>query len=241
MSQNIGQVPAAAPPGRVAHRLTRGVLGDGAAAQDILQDGFVALSSRPSPATPRPRPAASTRRSWLVAAREAGPGLAGSRSLAFATLSCWLIAEALGAYMLSRWIASHGARRPRAEPGGVPRSVIFGHAGLAFTGFAAWVSFLATGSPAIAWLAICLLVPAIGLGISIVTVWTPYPARRAAAGAQSPTAPDGDLPAGTGSGETLARALSDESLTSKLVDDLLADLLAIRPAPRRGEWPPAPP
>jgi len=186
--------------------------------------------------TIRAGPAASSMHSWLLAAREAAPGLAGSRSLAFATLSCWLIAEALGAYMLSRWIASHGARRPRAQPGGVPRSVIFGHAGLAFTGFAAWVSFLATGSPAIAWLAICLLVPAIGLGISIVTVWTPYPARRAAAGAQSPTAPDGDLPAGFGTGETLARALSDEALTSRLVDDLLAGLLAVPPAPRRPKW-----
>jgi hypothetical protein len=186
--------------------------------------------------TIRASPPASGMHGWLLAAREAAPGLAGSRSLALATLICWLIAETLGAYMLSRWIASHGARWPRAQPGGVPRSVIFGHAGMAFAGFAAWVGFLATGSPAIAWLAICLLVPAIGLGISIVTVWTPYPARRAAAGVQPPTAPHGDVPAGIGTGESLAGTLSDEALTSRLVDDLLADLLAVPPSARRPKW-----
>ncbi len=186
--------------------------------------------------TARAGPAASSMHGCLLAARHAAPGVPDSRSLAFATLICWLIAEALGAYMLSRCIASHGARRPRAQPGGVPRSVIFGHAGIAFTGFAAWVGFLATGWPAVAWLAICLLVPAIGLGISIVTVWTPYPARRAAAGVQPPAAPHGDVPAGIGTAETLARALSDEALTSRLVDDLLADLLAVPPAAQRPKW-----
>jgi hypothetical protein len=165
----------------------------------------------------------------LLAAPGAAPGLAGSRALAFATLISWLIAEGLGAYMLSRWLASGGARQHRAQPDGVPRSVIFGHAGLAFTGFTGWVSFLATGSAALAWLAICFLAPAIGLGIAIVTVWTPYPARRAAAGAEPP--------AGIGAGETLAGALSDETLTSRLIDDLLASMLAVpQPAARRPKW-----
>jgi hypothetical protein len=79
--------------------------------------------------------------------------------------------------------------------------VIFGHAGLAFAGFAGWVSYLVTGSPALAWLAVGFLAPAVGLGIFTVTVWTPYPARRGAAGAETPAAsygdgPDGERPGG---------------------------------------------
>jgi hypothetical protein len=175
--------------------------------------------------------------SWLLAARGGAPGPPDGRSLAVATFICWLIAEALGAYMLSRLIAGQGARRQRAQADGAPRSMIFGHAGMAFTGFAAWAGFLVTGWPAAAWLAICFLVPAIGLGISVVTVWTPYPGRRAAAGGRSPAAGRGDLPPGPAADETLARALCDEALTSRLVDDLLAGLLTVpRAAARRPKW-----
>lgn len=185
--------------------------------------------------TARAGPAAGSAHGCLLAARGAAPGLADSRALAAATLISWLVAEGLGAYMLSRWIASGGARQQRAGPDGLPRSVIFGHAGMAFTGFVGWVSFLATGAAALAWLAICFLAPAIGLGISIVTVWTPYPVRRAGAGAEPLAAPAGDGP-GSAS-EKLARALSDEALTSSLIDDMLASMLAVpASAARRPRW-----
>jgi hypothetical protein len=155
--------------------------------------------------------------------------------------------------------------------------VIFGHAGLAFTGFAGWVSYLLTGSPALAWLAVGFLAPAVGLGISTVTVWTPYPARRDAAGAETPAdpccnGPDGQGPGGEEPGkdgagdgpadhrtgaavspaeharsddasaglltdEMLARALSDEALTSRFIDDLLADMrTAPPPLARKQRW-----
>ena len=224
-------------------------------------------------------PAAGSVHGCLLTARGAVPAPAGGRRIAIAALISWLIAEGLGAYMLSRWIAGGGARRPRAEPGGVPRWVIFGHAGLAFIGFVGWLSFLTAGSAALAWLAICFLTPAIGLGISIVTVWTPYPGRRA--GARPPAAPEGDAPskrgpgqegpgqqgpgqeqardgpggqgsdsgappaghahshdgpAGAGPSEMLAHALSDEALTSRLVDDMLASMLAAPASARRPRW-----
>ena len=216
----------------------------------------------------------------LLAATGTALGRADGRGLAVAALVSWLIAESLGAWMLGRWIASGGPRQQRArpdgvpQPDGVPRSVIFGHAGLALAGFACWVSFVVTGSAVPAWLAIGFLTPAIGLGISTVTVWTPYPARSAAAGAQLPAvqrddgpdgrgpgregpgqdsaaarpcdhgtgsdasgspghAPGGDVPGGTTADEMLARALADEALTSKLVDDLLARMLARPPSAAR--------
>ncbi len=143
-------------------------------------------------------PAAGSPHGCPLAGGGAAPGLADGRALAVAALVSWLIAEGLGAYMLGTWIAVGGPRQQRARPDGIPLPVIFGHAGMAFTGFAGWVSFLVTGSPALAWLAIGFLVPAVGLGISTVTVWTPYPARRAV---EPPTGPGGDGPASQGPGE----------------------------------------
>ncbi len=186
----------------------------------------------------------------LLAGRGAAPGLADGRALAFATLVSWLLTEGLGAYMLSRWIAGGGPRQQFGRPGRVSLPVIFGHAGLAFTGFASWVSFLVTDSAALAWLAIGLLVPAIGLGVSAVTVWTPFPARSAGPGPEPQAdprgdgpampageAPGGDVQAGQASGDMLARALSDEALSSRLVDDLLARMLTVGPpAARRPKW-----
>ena len=189
---------------------------------------------------------------WVLAGKGVAPGVAHGRGLGFATLACWLAAEGLGAYMLGRWVASGGPRLQRGRPDRVSPAVIFGHAGLAFTGFVGWVSFLVTGSAALAWLAIGFLAPAIGLGISTVTVWTPYPAHRAGAGADDPSRRDkgGDVPsvppgqaraadmlAGAFTNERLARVLADEALTSRLVDDLLARMLAEpSPAPHRPRW-----
>ncbi len=188
----------------------------------------------------------------VLAAMGAAPHRADGRALAVATLVSWLIAEILGVWMLSRWIASGGLRQRRARPDGVPRSVIFGHAGLAITGFACWVSFLVTTSAVLAWLAIGFLALAIGFGTATVTVSTPYPASQErpsqdladagpadrSTGSDASAVPDharsDDAPGGMLTDEMLARALADEALTSRLVDDLLARMLASRPPTARG-------
>lgn len=96
----------------------------------------------------------------------------------FATLISWLLTASLGAYMLRTWLARGGLRRERARPGGLPPQLIFGHAGLAITGLLAWICYMAAGARALAWTAVGLLVVAVGLGLSTVTLWTPYPARK---------------------------------------------------------------
>lgn len=150
-----------------------------------------------------------------------------AHTLAVTTLVSWLLTEALGAYMLTAWLADGGASVPPDWPGAVPRWVIFGHAGLAFTGFLAWITFVATGAPAIAWVSIGFLAPAIGLGISTVTLWTPYPSPRPP---DEPRRPQFDGLLGIASDEMLARALEDPALTTRLVDDLVAAMLT-KPAP----------
>ena len=163
--------------------------------------------------------------------------------LAVAALISWLLTEGLGAGMFRSWLASGDARERggQARQGGVPPALILGHAGLALGGFVSWVSFLVTGSPVLAWLAVGLLAPAIGLGISTVTVWTPFPARQPGSGRRSgrrspePPGPDvrrGSTPAILVTKEMLDQVLTNEALTAKLVDDLVEQMLT-GPAPAR--------
>jgi hypothetical protein len=171
----------------------------------------------------------------LLAAGDRADGWAGGRGLAVAALISWLLAEGLGAAMFSSWLASGGARERggQARRDGVPPVLILGHAGLALAGFVSWVSFLVTGRPALAWLAIGFLAPAIGLGISTVTVWTPFPGRPPGPGGHSPGSPGLDAPDGTPAilvtNEMLDQVLANEALTGELVDDLVERMLT-RPA-----------
>ena len=151
--------------------------------------------------------------------------------------------------MLRNWFASGGARQRRTRldtarhgTGRMDRSrldtismpLVLGHAVLAFAGFTCWVSFLISAADPLAWLSLGFLAPAIGLGVSTVTVWTPYPVRR----------PERLRSAGAGqsgrTAETLGETLADEALTTKLVEDLLARMLAERAPSRRPRWQLAP-
>jgi hypothetical protein len=153
-----------------------------------------------------------------------------------ATLISWLLAESLGAYMLRTWLASDGARRPaQASQETMSRTLIAGHAGLAFAGLVSWIGFLISSLPALAWLAVGLLALAIGLGISTVTVWTPYPVSRTRPSRPPPQqagSPAG-APAILVTNEMLDRVLANEALTSELVDDLVERMLAEPPPQHR--------
>ena len=186
-----------------------------------------------------------------------------SRTLAFVTLITWLIDAGSGGYMLRTWIARGGLRRQRASDRLAPR-VVFGHFGMATTGLLVWLSYLATGWIVLAWLAVGLLMLVIGLGVSTVTVWTPFPAHREGAQSAGESAAWGAGEAGPEAGprtgmevspgagdpavsrfaasaedslggrltdEMLNRALTDDALLSKLVEDVVA---GAREVPSRG-------
>lgn len=177
----------------------------------------------------------------MLATRSSAPGLAPDHALVLAALISWLATESLGAYMLANWLAAvrqSGPAAGSAGAAGMSRPVLFSHAGLAFTGFVCWVSFLITSSAVASWLAIGFLAPAIGLGISTVTVWTPYPASRPSArpDPEQPGAPLAVAASAVISDEMLDQMLADEALTDQLVDDLLASMLAPQPVLRRQRW-----
>src|ERR1039457_4248848 len=98
-----------------------------------------------------------------------------SRALGIITLITWLLTASIGAYMFGKLAASGGLRQQRAVRDGLPPAVLFGHFSLALTALVVWVSYLATRWVALAWTAVGLLMPTIGLGICTVTLWTPYP------------------------------------------------------------------
>jgi hypothetical protein len=127
----------------------------------------------------------------------------------------------------------------RAAGDRLPPVVVYGHASLALTGLAVWIGYVASGLVALAWCGACLLMPVIGLGAAMVTVWTPYPVI----GAGSPgsgtdvggilTAPAEDAVAGRLSDGVFARALTDEALARRLTDEVLADISADPSTPVR--------
>jgi hypothetical protein len=158
-----------------------------------------------------------------------GAAAAPGRALALATLGTWLFDAISGGYMLRTWIARGGLQRQRASDRLAPR-VVFGHFGLASTGLLVWVSYLATRWIVLAWLAVGLLMVVIGLGVSTVTVWTPFPAHRAGPGPGEgrPAGEDALAPPAEGAltgeltDELLNRALTDDVLLSRLVEDVVA-------------------
>lgn len=182
---------------------------------------------------------------WFPGAADAHAVSRQGRGLATATLVSWLVAESLGAYMLRNWLSSGGARRKGAGTAAagpaqetMSLALILSHAGLALGGLVSWVIFLVSGLPALAWFAVGLLAPAIGLGISTVTIWTPYPARRPPEpGERSPRGDRAGPPSILVTNEMLDLVLANEALTSELVDDLVERMLAEPPPakpPSRG-------
>jgi manganese efflux pump family protein len=161
-----------------------------------------------------------------------------------ATLVAWVLTAGLGGYMLRSLIARGGVRQQRVAREGLPPVVLFAHFGLAGTGLLVWITYLAAGQRWLAWLAVGVLMPAIGLGISTVTLWTPYPGPAAAPapGATAFTTPGeaaSTTPAETASttsGETGATmpGVADPP-SDRFIDDLVAHLLA--EPPRTGPMP----
>ena len=165
----------------------------------------------------------------------AGAPGAGHQALTVVTLISWLLTASIGAYMLATWIGSGGVSQQRANREGLSPSVVLGHASLATTGLAMWAAYTLTRWPPLAWSGVLVLMPAIGLGLSTVTLLTPFPAPdsagRAGAGGQL-AAPAEDVLASRLTDRTLTRALTDATLASRLVDEVLAGTAAPDPPPR---------
>jgi len=138
-----------------------------------------------------------------------------------ATFVSWLVTASLGAFMLRTWLARGGLRRERARAGGLPPQLIASHAGLALFGLVVWIAYLASGTRALAWTAVGMLMVTVGLGLCTVTLWTPYPAEkpgeRRVSSAQEPTVVVPETAAGA--------ADADGSPEDQVTDETIARLI----------------
>jgi hypothetical protein len=145
-----------------------------------------------------------------------------------ATLISWLLTASLGGFMLRTWIARGGLRRERARPGGLPPQLIFGHAGLAVTGLAVWSGYMASGMRGLAWTAVGALMVTVGLGLSTVTLWTPYPARWPGEPGERQDGWRGEEPAVVPDTAASAAGQADP-LDFQITDEIIARLLEAAP------------
>jgi manganese efflux pump family protein len=107
-----------------------------------------------------------------------GPGAptpSGGTNLALdaAALVAWLITAGSGSCVLGSWLRRGGTLRPGAGATGSPPAVIVGHFGLALGGLVIWAAYLAAGWAALAWTAVGVLLPVVGLGMATVSVGLP--------------------------------------------------------------------
>jgi hypothetical protein len=170
------------------------------------------------------------------------PGLTHSRALGAAALIAWLVTASIGAYMARAWIAGGGLRRRRAGGDELPPAVVLAHASLAITGLLVWASYQAAGWTVLAWSAVALMTAAIGLGISTVTLLTPYPVRQPAVPGAAEAGPLGPGPGRdpgpvhVAPGAPAPGADAEEGPAFEITDEMIAAFLTSPPPPPPPAW-----
>lgn len=93
-------------------------------------------------------------------------------ALGFIALCTWLITVGLGLRMgwrmMARWIAGGRRGRAPARQSRHPPAWNLAHFALASTGLLTWIGYLSTDVTGVAWAACALLLPVVGLGMTLV-------------------------------------------------------------------------
>jgi hypothetical protein len=117
-------------------------------------------------------------------------------TLAFVALCTWLITVGLGLRMgwrmIVRWITRGRRRRAPAGQSRHPPAVNLAHLTLASAGLLTWIAYLSTDVTGVAWAACALLLPVVGLGMTLVFL---APAAGPAESAAAARAAPGGTPA----------------------------------------------
>ncbi|HEX4290843.1 MAG TPA: hypothetical protein VH021_18100, partial [Trebonia sp.] len=108
-----------------------------------------------------------------------GLGLGGVSELAakVGALLAWLATAASGGFVLARWLLAGGSPLRRTQTA-APPAVILGHVGAGALGLVLWVSFTLSGWVPLAWTALAVLAPVSGLGMGVLLLGLPAPARH---------------------------------------------------------------
>ena len=117
-----------------------------------------------------------------VAAPSASSGPSSGLPLRLGALAAWAVTAAAGAWLLAGWLAHGGLRRRYTRVAGVPRPVVIGHFSLALSGLGIWIGFVATGLPALAWVAVGVVLSVAGLGMATLAGGLPESRHEASNG-----------------------------------------------------------
>ena len=93
---------------------------------------------------------------------------ASCRALGLIALCTWLITVGLGLRMMARWIARGRQRRAPTGHSRGPPALNLTHFALATAGLLTWIAYLITDVTGVAWAACALLLPVVGLGMTLV-------------------------------------------------------------------------
>lgn len=107
----------------------------------------------------------------------------------WAALIAWVVTAAGGFVLLAIWLSRGGMQQGR-EPGSRIRPpLILSHFLLAATGLVIWIIYIATGSDALAWLALAILAVVALLGFTMFAIWFQRRQRSAVAETVDPGTP----------------------------------------------------
>jgi hypothetical protein len=117
----------------------------------------------------------------------------GRTALGLVALCTWLITVGLGLRMgwrmITRWITRGRRRRAPAGHSRHPPALNLTHFSLAITGLLTWIVYLITDVTGVAWAACALLLPVVGLGMTL--VFLAPAASPAGSGTTAQPAPEG--------------------------------------------------
>jgi hypothetical protein len=91
----------------------------------------------------------------------------------FVALIVWFITALWGLYMLAVWLIENDATRKGTAASRLPLPVVLAHVTFAVTGLVVWVAYLLLDRPALAWIAVGMLVAIALLGLSMFARWIP--------------------------------------------------------------------
>ena len=122
-----------------------------------------------------------------------------------AALIIWIITALGGFVLLGTWIQRGGLRQQQSGVSRLPAPVVLAHFLVAVVGLLLWIAFVASGTKALAWIDVALLVVIALLGFTMFVRWIPVrrgaaarvatPAGVTAAGATPAGAADAAVPA----------------------------------------------
>lgn len=122
----------------------------------------------------------------------------GRTVLGLVALGTWLITIGLGLRMgwpmIARWITRGRRRRAPAGPSRHPPALNLAHLTLATTGLLTWIAYLISDVTGVAWAACALLLPVVGLGMTLVFLFASASPAESAATAQAAPGGTSDVP-----------------------------------------------